>query len=49
MVIADSTKHDYIFSNEGCTQDEVNAMALYALGIRPLIDNLGEVSWSWEV
>ena len=43
MVIADSTKHDYIFSNEGCTQDDVNAMALYALGIRPLIDNLGEV------
>ena len=43
MVIADSTKHDYIFSNEGCTQDDVHAMALYALGIRPLIDNLGEV------
>ena len=43
MVIADSTKHDYIFSNEGCTQDGVHAMALYALGIRPLIDNLGEV------
>ena len=43
MVIADSTKHDYIFSNEGCSQDGVHAMALYALGIRPLIDNLGEV------
>ncbi|CAH3032750.1 unnamed protein product [Porites lobata] len=43
MVIADSTKHDYIFSNEGCTQDGVNAMALYALGIRPFIDNFGEV------
>ena len=43
MVIADSTKHDYIFSNEGCTQGDITAMALYALGIRPLIDNLGEV------
>ena len=43
MVIADSTKHDYIFSNEGCTQGDVTAMALYTLGIRPLIDNLGEV------
>ena len=43
MVIADSTKHDYIFSNEGCTQGDVTAMALFDLGIRPLIDNLGEV------
>ena len=42
MVIADYTKHDYIFSNEGCTQGDVTAMAIYALGIRPLIDNLGE-------
>ena len=42
-MIADSTKHDYIFSNEGCTQGDVTAMALYALSIRPLIDNLGEV------
>ena len=42
MMIADSTKHDYIFSNEGCTQGDVTAIALYALSIRPLIDNLGE-------
>ena len=42
MEIADYTKHDYIFSNEGCTQGDVTAMAIYALGIRPLIDNLGE-------
>ena len=34
---------DYIFSNEGYTQGDVASMALYALGIRPLIDNLGEV------
>ena len=42
MVIADYAKHDYIFSNEGCTQGDVTAMAIYALGIRPLIDNLAE-------
>ena len=42
MVIAEYTKHDYIFSNEGITQGDVTAMAIYALGIRPLIDNLGE-------
>ena len=41
MVITDSTRHDYIFSNEGCTQGDVTAIALYALGIRPLIDNHG--------
>ena len=34
---------DYIFSNEGYTQGDVASMALYALGIRPLSDNLGEV------
>ena len=42
MVIADYTKHNYIFSNEGCTQGDVTAMAIHTLGIRPLIDNLGE-------
>ena len=42
MVIADYTKHNYILSNEGCTQGDVTAMAIYVLGIRPLIDNLGE-------
>ena len=43
MVIADSTKHDYIFSNEGCTHGDVTAMALYALDVRLLIDNVGEM------
>ena len=38
MVIADYTKHDYIF----CTQGDVTAMAIDALGIRPLIYNRGE-------
>ena len=43
MVIADFTKHDYIFSNEGCTQGDVTATALYALDVRLLIDNVGEM------
>ena len=42
MVIKDFVKLDYIFSYDGCTQGDVSAMALYALGIKPLIDNLGE-------
>ena len=42
MMIADYTKHDFIFSNEGFTQGDVAAMAIYALGITPVIDNLGE-------
>ena len=36
-MIANYTKHDYIFSNEGSTQGDVTAMAIYAL-----IDNLWE-------
>ena len=44
MVIADYTKHDYIFSNEGCTQGDVTAMAIYALGIGPLNDTSGRQS-----
>ena len=42
MEIVHYAKHDYIFSNEGCTQGDVTATAIYALRIRPLIDNLGE-------
>ena len=42
LVINDHSRHDTIFSNEGCTQGDATAMALYALGISPLVQKLGE-------
>ena len=42
MVINDQVKTDVIFSEEGSTQGDVCAMAMYAIGIRPLINILSE-------
>ena len=42
LIVNDSNKQDQLFSDEGCTQGDVAAMALYALGIKPLVDNLAD-------
>ena len=42
MFINDQVKTDNIWSDEGSTQGDVTAMAMYAVGIRPLINILQE-------
>ena len=42
-MINDRTKVEIIQSNEGGTQGDVAAMALYALGIKPLIKHLDNI------
>ena len=43
LVIPGENTHETIYSEEGCTQGDVNAMALYGLGISPLVSKLSEV------
>ena len=40
LIVNDKKSTEIIYSNEGCTQGDVTSMALYALGIKPLIDRL---------
>ena len=42
LVINSSDRQDCLYSDEGCTQGDVAAMALYALGIKPLVDALAD-------
>ena len=42
LIIANEKGHDFILSEEGCTQGDVTAMAKYALGIKPLINDLSD-------
>ena len=40
MIINDQEKVDSVLSEEGSTQGDVSAMAMYAIGIRPLLNIL---------
>ena len=40
LIVNDRTENYHLFSEEGCTQGDVAAMAKYALGVKPLIDVL---------
>ena len=40
LIIAGEKKYESLYSQEGSTQGDVTAMALYGIGIRPLIDDL---------
>ena len=42
LVIPGDNTHEIIYSEEGCTQGDVSAMALYGLGIKPLIEKLAD-------
>ena len=44
LVIQGDSTHEIIYSEEGCTQGDVSAMALYGLGIKPLIDKLASTT-----
>ena len=43
MIRDEKGQNDCIFSDEGSTQGDVTAMAMYAIATRPLVDRLGEV------
>ena len=40
LIIPGEKKYDVIYSEEGCTQGDVGAMAMYGIAVKPLIDQL---------
>lgn len=44
LIISTANGHDSLLSEEGSTQGDVAAMAKYALGIKPLIEKLGDIT-----
>jgi hypothetical protein len=42
LTVNGMSNQETLYSEEGCTQGDVAAMALYALGIKPLVDKLAE-------
>ena len=48
MIINDQVNTDCILSEEGSTQGDVAAMAMYAIGVRPLVDMLHRNTDSWK-
>ena len=40
LVIPGENNYDIILSEEGCTQGDVGAMAMYGIAVKPLIDRL---------
>ena len=42
LTVNSTSTQETLFSEEGCTQGDVAAMALYALGIKPLVDKLAD-------
>ena len=43
MIINDRSEHETIYSEERSTQGDVTAMAMYAIGTKPLVETLHSI------